>query len=146
MEPDVQIFHEQQLDPEANRMTAFAARERTAFLAHWANVLANDSITKRTVVFDGQVAGNIVKYTQDAKPTVGYWFGRDFWSKGIATSTLSQFLKLVDERPVHAYVATRNIASIRVLEKCGFSVCGSAQTLEDDTFEVVDEFIMKLDS
>jgi hypothetical protein len=59
-ESDVQIFYEQQLDPEATRMASFAAREGPAFTAHWANVMADDSITKRTVVFNGQVAGNIV--------------------------------------------------------------------------------------
>jgi RimJ/RimL family protein N-acetyltransferase len=76
---------------------------------------------------------------------VVYWLGREFWGKGIATLALSQFLKLVGERPVFAYVATHNIASIRVLEKCGFSVCGNAQTLGDDSLEEIDEFIMKLD-
>jgi RimJ/RimL family protein N-acetyltransferase len=140
-----ELFYEQQLDPEATRMAAFAARERPAFVAHWANVLADDSITKRAVVFDGQVAGNIVKFTQDAKPMVGYWLGREFWGKGIATSALSQFLEIFDERPVFANVASRNIASIRVLKKCGFSVCGNAKTVEDDAVEVIDEFILKLD-
>jgi RimJ/RimL family protein N-acetyltransferase len=76
---------------------------------------------------------------------VGYWLGKEFWGKGIATAALSQLLEICDERPVYAYVATRNIASIRVLEKCGFSVYGNANTVEDDTLEVIDEFIMKLD-
>jgi hypothetical protein len=78
IESDIQAFYEQQLEPEATRMAEFAARERLAFVAHWANILADDSITKRTVAFNGQIAGNFVKYTQDAKPMVGYWLGREF--------------------------------------------------------------------
>jgi hypothetical protein len=33
MEDDLPLFFEQQLDPEANRMAAFAPRDRDAFLA-----------------------------------------------------------------------------------------------------------------
>ena len=36
---------------------------------------------------------------------------------------LSMFLGIAVERPLYAYVAKHNIASIRVLEKCGFAPC-----------------------
>ena len=32
---DVDVFFEHELDPEANRMAAFPARQRDAFVAHW---------------------------------------------------------------------------------------------------------------
>ena len=35
---------------------------------------------------------------------------------------LAAFLHLVAERPLHAHVAKHNVGSIRVLEKCGFSL------------------------
>ena len=35
---------------------------------------------------------------------------------------LAAFLCLVPERPLHAHVARHNVGSIRVLEKCGFSL------------------------
>ena len=35
---------------------------------------------------------------------------------------LSQFLKIVTTRPLYAYVAKHNVGSIRVLERCCFTV------------------------
>ena len=56
------------------------------------------------------------------------FFGRQaFWGKGIATQALTDFLKL-ESRPLHAHVAKTNIASIRVLEKCGFKRIGEDNT------------------
>src|SRR4051812_17504360 len=43
---------------------------------------------------------------------------------GLATQALAQLLDVVDARPLHAYVAKSNVASIRVLEKCGFVKVG----------------------
>ena len=45
-----------------------------------------------------------------------------FPASGLATRALAAFLHLVTERPLHAHVAKHNVASIRVLEKCGFSL------------------------
>lgn len=43
------------------------------------------------------------------------------------------------ERPLHAWVATRNVASIRVLEKCGFVRVGSqTNDIEELLFELRD--------
>jgi RimJ/RimL family protein N-acetyltransferase len=38
----------------------------------------------------------------------------------VATAALSAFLSLEQTRPLHAGVAEHNVASIRVLQKCGF--------------------------
>jgi RimJ/RimL family protein N-acetyltransferase len=49
---------------------------------------------------------------------VGYWIGREYWGKGVATEALSQFLAHAEvRRPLHAAVAKHNVGSIRVLEK-----------------------------
>jgi len=63
-ESDLPCLFQHQLDPDANHMAAFPARDIDAFTAHWAKVTADDSVTKRTVLFDGRVAGNIVCFTQ----------------------------------------------------------------------------------
>ena len=48
---DLPIFYEQQLDADATRMAAFAARDRAAFDAHWAtNVLGNTAAVNKTIV------------------------------------------------------------------------------------------------
>jgi RimJ/RimL family protein N-acetyltransferase len=124
VESDLPIFYEHQLDPEASRMAAFVARDRDAFMAHWARILVDDSVLAKTVLVDGQVAGNVVSFQQDGRRLVGYWIGKRHWGKGVATRALSTFLELDAARPLHARVAASNVPSIRVLEKCGFAVAG----------------------
>ena len=53
---------------------------------------------------------------------MGYWLGRPFWGGGIATRALDEFLRVVPHRPLHASAAASNHGSIRVLEKCGFTI------------------------
>ena len=120
VEADLPVFYEHQRDPEASAMAAFPSRDRDAFMAHWARTLANDSALTWTIVCDGEVAGNIGCWTADRRMLVGYWVGREFWGRGLATQALAELLDVVDVRPLHAYVAKSNVASIRVLEKCGF--------------------------
>jgi RimJ/RimL family protein N-acetyltransferase len=120
---DLPIFYEQQLDADATRIAAFPARDRAAFDAHWAtNILGNSAAINRTIVVDGQVAGNIGSWPQHGVRLVGYWIGKEHWGKGVATRALAAFLHLVTERPLYAHVAKHNVGSIRVLEKCGFSL------------------------
>jgi uncharacterized protein (TIGR01244 family) len=120
VETDLTIFFEQQLDPHATRMAAFPSRDRESFMAHWAKILRDDNVQIRTILFDGKVAGNIVSFEQAGKREVGYWLGKEFWGRGIATQALATFLGQVTTRPLCGYVAKHNIASRRVLEKCGF--------------------------
>ena len=120
---DLPIFFEQQLDPDAVRMAAFFSRDREAFDAHWVKIQANPECLIQTIVHDGEVAGNIGSWESEGHRYVGYWLGRPFWGKGIATRALKELLKL-DSRPLQAHVAKTNLASIRVLEKCGFVVVG----------------------
>src|SRR5262249_15652925 len=61
-ETDLPILFEQQLDSAANQMAAFTAKDpadRAAFAAKWAQILDDDSITKRTVLFGGRGAGSV---------------------------------------------------------------------------------------
>ena len=125
-EGDLPILFEYQREPVANEMAAFPARDRDAFMAHWTKILGNETVVAMTVVVDRCVAGNVGCWTQDGHRLVGYWIGKDHWGKGVATQMLSIFLRLVADRPLHAHVAKHNVASIRVLEKCGFELCERA--------------------
>lgn len=125
---DLPIFFEHQRDPDANRMADFPAREWDAFMAHWrANVLGDASARKQTIVVDGDVAGNILSWAHAGRRLVGYWLGRGYWGRGVATAALSAFLQYDTTRPLHAYVAAHNAGSIRVLEKCGFQRAGGGE-------------------
>jgi RimJ/RimL family protein N-acetyltransferase len=123
-EDDLPTLFEHQMDPEANRMANFPARGRDAFMAHWAKILADETLLAKTVVHDDTIAGNVVSWTHDGERDVGYWIGREHWGKGVATAALSAFLAELPERPLFAHVAEHNVGSIRVLEKCGFSNLG----------------------
>ena len=138
---DLPIFFEQQLDPEATRMADFPARDREAFMTHWnTRVLHNDSVIVKTILHDTQVAGNIVSWEQEGRWLIGYWLGREFWGKGIATQALHQFVQLMTVRPLYAYVAQHNVASQRVLAKCGFTI-----VIEDQSVgQTAAEFLLKL--
>ena len=141
VEDDLPIFYEHQREPEAIRMAAFPPRELDAFTAHWIKVLSDRTITKKTILFDGHVAGNVVSFEKDGQRLVGYWVGKEHWGKGIATKALSAFVSLVKARPLYAHVAKHNVASIRVLEKCGFTVWGS-----DTGDDGIEEVILRLDA
>lgn len=119
---DLPVFYEHQLDADATRMAAFPARDRAAFDAHWAtNIFGNPAAITQTILVDGTVAGNIGSWPQDGVRLVGYWIGKEYWGRGVATCALAAFLHLVTERPLYAHVVTHNLGSIRVLEKCGFA-------------------------
>jgi RimJ/RimL family protein N-acetyltransferase len=144
IESDLPIFFEQQLDPEATALAAFPSRDRESFMAHWAKIMADESVILKTILFNGQVAGNIVCWEQAGEREVGYWLGREFWGKGIATKALSEFLNQVKTRPLVAHVAKQNIASQRVLEKCGFIFIGEDKFLDKRGTEL-EEFILRLE-
>jgi len=136
-EEDLDVLFEQQREPEAVAMAIFPAREREAFDAHWRRVLANDRNVIRVIEVDGEVVGNIGSWEQDGQRFVGYWLGRRFWGRGLATAALGELVQQLEVRPLHAWVAASNVGSIRVLEKCGFVQVGSHTTdVEEFLFEL----------
>jgi RimJ/RimL family protein N-acetyltransferase len=142
---DLPVFFEQQLDPDATRMAAFPSRAHDAFMAHWAKIMADGTTILRTILFQGNVAGSILAWGQPEERKIGYWLGKEFWGKGIASAALAQFVAQVQERPLVAYVAKRNVASIRVLQKCGFTIAGEG-TFGGSDGEEVEELILTLAS
>jgi len=116
-------------------MAAFPSRSRPDFDAHWARVLADPSTINRAVLVDGVVAGNAACFGPPDQREVSYWIGRKFWGLGVATAALRSLLAELSERPLHATVAEHNVASLRVLEKCGFERRG-AQLAEDGILEI----------
>jgi len=134
---DLPTLFEHQMDPEANRMANFPARDRDAFMAHWAKILVNETGVARTVMEGDAVAGNVVSWTHDDERDVGYWIGREHWGRGVATAALRAFLEELHERPLFAHVAEHNVGSSRVLEKCGFSNLGSVVLPDEEDAELL---------
>ena len=119
-------------------MAAFESRGRDEHRAHWDKIRADETAVLRTIVADGVVAGNVVGWLDGDRRMVGYWVGKAHWGKGIATAALQAFIAELTERPLFAWVAAHNAGSIRVLEKCGFTVA------QRRTGGDVEEYLMEL--
>ena len=145
-ETDLAIFFEQQLDPDAIQMAAFPSRNREAFIAHWSKIMVDDSVVIKTILFNGDIAGNIVCFEQLGEREVGYWLGKEYWGKGIASQALTQFLDVIKTRPLYAHVAKHNIASKRVLEKCGFKIAAEDKFFSKIFGQDIEEYILILHS
>ena len=145
---DLAVFFNQQLDPTANHMAAFTAKDpadRDVFMQKWAKILRDETITKMTILFNGHVAGSILSHGWFGIPEVSYWIGKEHWGKGIATKALSEFLSHVVVRPLYARAANDNLASIRVLEKSGFTITGKDKGFANARGKEIEEtiFILK---
>jgi RimJ/RimL family protein N-acetyltransferase len=136
---DLPIFFAHQSDPVANEMAAFPARDHEAFHKHWAKIMRADESVIRTIIAGGRVAGNIGSWGPPNERGVGYWIGREYWGRGVATAALAAFLSIDTSRPMIAHVVVDNRASIRVLEKCGFEISGEATSPTDGVKELIFE-------
>jgi RimJ/RimL family protein N-acetyltransferase len=147
LEDDLPIFFRHHLDARAKVMAAFTAenpKDETAFLSHWNTTLRNDAVVKQTILWRGEVVGHVLLFELLGKPSVAYWIGREYWGRGIATHALARFLRSVVLRPIYARGAKDNIASRRVLEKCGFAVCGEERSFANARGTEVEELILQL--
>jgi RimJ/RimL family protein N-acetyltransferase len=143
IEEDLPVFFEHQRDPEAVEMAAFPARERDQFFEHWHRIMGDDELVAKTIVSDGEVAGNIGSWERDGMRFVGYWLGREYWGRGLATQALAEFVEELAVRPLYAEVATTNVGSVRVLEKCGFTAAGTTME-EHEGFGKIELLVMEL--
>ena len=59
---------------------------------------------------------------------LGYWLGEELWGRGITTAAINTFVPhsfaTYGLERIHAHVFESNLASARVLEKCGFRLEG----------------------
>ena len=85
------------------------------------------------IIVNGKVAGGAGfsfkagNFRQTAE--VGYWLGLDYWGKGIASHALKEcteyvFSQYPEIHRLEAIVREPNLASARVLEKCGYELEG----------------------
>ena len=123
LETDLPILFEQQLDPEAVAMSAYPAKDKGEFMRHWEGILKNKNVTARTILYKEKVAGHILCWREGKyEQRIGYWVGKEFWRRGIASAAVQEFLLLIKIRPLFAEVAKHNIASQKVLQKNGFTL------------------------
>ena len=78
-----------------------------------------------------------------------YAIAPDHWGRGLATEAADAvinwgFKTIAGLKEVVALSRHENPASIRVLEKCGFTVCGEDQASSSAGGDEVEEFILRL--
>jgi RimJ/RimL family protein N-acetyltransferase len=145
---DLAVLFEQWADPVATRMAAFTApdhMDRDAFARRWCKLRADETVIARAIVVDGEVAGTIGSWGDPDEREVTYWIGRSYWGKGIATCALDAFLTVDPSRPLHARVADDNVASRRVLEKCGFRVIATERSFAEARSHEIEEVVLRLE-
>jgi RimJ/RimL family protein N-acetyltransferase len=145
---DLAVLFEQWADPVAARMAAFTSPDHMdwdAFERRWARLRADETVINRAIVVDGEVAGTIGSWGDLGEREVTYWIGRSYWGKGIATDALNAFLTVEPSRPLSARVAYDNVASRRVLEKCGFRVVATDRGFAEARSGEIEEFVLRLD-
>jgi RimJ/RimL family protein N-acetyltransferase len=145
---DLAVLFEQWADPVAAHMAAFTAPDHLdwdAFKRRWSRLRADETVINRVIVVDGEVAGSIGSWGDPDEREVTYWIGRSFWGKGIATGALNEFLTVDPSRPLHARVAYDNVASRRVLEKCGFRLVATERGFAEARSGEIEEFVLRLE-
>ena len=145
---DLAVLFEQWADPVAAQMAAFTApdhMDRRAFERRWARLNADETVINRVIVVDGEIAGTIGSWGDPGDREVTYWIGRSFWGKGVATAALRAFLTVDPARPLRGRVAADNIASRRVLEKCGFRVVAHEHGFAEARSAEIEELVLRLE-
>jgi len=98
----------------------------------WVEVGSKEQAFVRAISLNGAFCGVIGVYTKEADyahaAELGYWIAQEYWNQGIASKAVADFTELVfattDIQRIYAVVAAPNVASIKVMEKVGFSLEG----------------------
>ena len=124
-------------DPLVTELTSYDVRhvtdvstmiESQGQLPRWAIARQSDDMLIGTCGFHSWSV-------KDRRGEIGYDLARDYWHRGIATDALAATLRsafaTTDLNRAEALVMVENIASQRVLEKCGFQQEGRLRQLRN---------------
>jgi RimJ/RimL family protein N-acetyltransferase len=145
---DVAVFWSHTSEQTAQRMAAVTRTyhyDRGLFDAHWAKVRANSAVTVRTVLADEVVAGHAAVFGPSDEREVTYWIAAAYWGRGVASAALRELIALEPARPLHAHAAADNAGSLRVLEKCGFTITGRGRIFAQARGDEIDEVALTLE-
>lgn len=142
---DIALFFEHHLElrplPAGASVADLESRKAT-FVGRWDQMLSDERVLARTIVWKGAVAGYVAHLMQRDKPAISCWLGRDYWGKGVATQAVRDFLDLIEERPVYARVSYDNLAAMQVLRKTGFEIVGHDSFFSESHGYEIDEIIL----
>jgi len=144
---DLELFFQFQLDPEANYLAAFTAKDPTdkaAYLSKYGKLLNDPTVNNQTILVDNTILGSVAKFVIEGDTEITYWLDKKFWGRGVATKALQIFLNIETHRPIFARVAFDNWGSQKVLEKCGFIQIGKDKGFANARQAEIEEFIYQL--
>ncbi len=128
----VSIYWNKTQDDEIKTMLPSSAESEEKALAMYEESLKSDAKSYGKVILaDGTYVGDIWCYcideTEEKSAMLSYCiFEKTLWNKGIASEAVKLFLKEVFDRykidKIGAFTYAFNTASIRVLEKVGFTL------------------------
>jgi len=147
-EDDVGPLFEIQGDVDAMRYTHAASSRQEC--AHWHRTYAAQTSTLGfapwTVVLrdEARIIGwgglGVDPFDPGWGIEVSYYFHPAYWGRGYATelvrAALQHAFDVLGLDAIGAFVRPANAASVRVLEKCGFSLCGYEPRLERNRYEI----------
>jgi ribosomal-protein-alanine N-acetyltransferase len=98
----------------------------------WTDFGSKEGAVVKAIVADDVLCGVIGAYKQDFEYShaveLGYWLAQDFWNQGIATKAVTEFTDWLfstsDIQRIYNPVSAPNIASIKVMEKAGYTLEG----------------------
>ena len=98
---------------------------------------------------DGEAVGSIGYFVhadvERVSAEIGYWIGEPYWGRGLASEALTAVTHYAITRNqltrVFALPFARNVASCRVLEKCGYVVEGRLHRSAIKDGEVLDQVL-----
>jgi ribosomal-protein-alanine N-acetyltransferase len=98
--------------------------------AHWWVNTGSKIGIGYAIIHNGILVGSISaiagEFEKQKTAEIGYWVAKHYWGKGIATNALQKFTHLLFENTdlirLNASVFEGNLASAKVLQKCGYKL------------------------
>lgn len=150
---DSLVRHANDRDVSINLRDRFPFPYTDADAREWIELAsAQDPAQALAIVVDGEAVGGIGVHpmTDVHRRTaeVGYWLGRAWWGRGIASEALAAVVDYAfsafDLVRLEAQVYEWNPASARVLEKCGFRLEGRMRKRVTKDGETIDSLLYAL--
>lgn len=130
-------------DPVGNAMSMVYPLSRALFEERWSRELGEREVAK-TILLGEEVVGKVGSFGVEDETHVGYLVARSHWGRGIMSAALRLFLDELTHRPLMAHVASSNIGSRRVLEKCGFVLIDERESAETERYMACVEAVYEL--
>ena len=144
---DVAAMHGIMSDPIAMRFWSTPPHADIDDTRRWIESMVEDDPAERDdyiVTLDGRLVGKLGAWRL---PEIGFLFDPPLWGKGYATEALAAFIARRRTRgstELTADVDPRNLASIRLLERAGFTESGRARSTWQVGDELCDSVYFKL--